>query len=65
MTKDEIKDLGARAGWTFSQTFLAIVTAAGLGWVDINVIDTAFMSGIAAVLSGLKTFAMSKRGLES
>ena len=57
---DELKDLLERCIWTFVESFasaLVIVPAMG---VDISTIEVAALSGGAAVLSVLKTFAKKK-----
>ena len=57
---DELKDLLERCIWTFIESFasaLVIVPAMG---VDISTFEVAALSGGAAVLSVLKSFAKKK-----
>jgi len=57
---DELKDLLERCIWTFVESFasaLVIVPAMG---VDISTLEVAALSGGAAVLSVLKSFAKKK-----
>lgn len=61
LTKDELKDLGTRAFWTFIQTLLAIVVAAGANWVDPKVWQAGAIAGGAAVLSAVKTWVVTKK----
>lgn len=55
MTLDYIKDIVVRAAWTGAQAGLAIVVAAGNGWVDVDVWRGAAVVAIASALAALKT----------
>jgi hypothetical protein len=55
MNPDLVKDLAARAGWTFAQSALGVVVAAGAGWLDLDVWNAAGVAGVAAALAAIKT----------
>jgi len=64
----DVKDLAARAAWTFLQAFLAVFLLAGESIVDLLfrgdweqlyvVVLAATVAGIAAGLSALKTLTL-------
>jgi hypothetical protein len=57
---EEYKDLIERCLWTFVETFTStLVITPALG-VDISTLEVAVLSGGAAVLSVLKSFAKKK-----
>ena len=49
------KDLGERCIATFLETFLAMVTAEAMTGGDADLLRSAFVGGLASVLSLLKT----------
>ena len=49
------KDLGERCVATFLETFLAMVTAEAMTGGDADLLRSAFVGGLASVLSLLKT----------
>ena len=58
--REEHKDLIERCLWTFVETFTStLVITPALG-VDISTLEVAVLSGGAAVLSVLKSFAKKK-----
>ena len=61
-TKAELIDLFWRSVWTFVQATTAAVTAAGIGWVDVSLRESAIIGGLGAVASVLKNFAAQKLG---
>ena len=61
-TKTEIIDLFWRSMWTFVNTFLGALLAAGTGWVHIDPAQGALISGIGAVLTLIKSYASNKLG---
>lgn len=52
---DRMRDILERAAWTAAQSALAVLVAAGTGWLDVNVWKAAGIAGVAAGLSALKT----------
>lgn len=54
LTKDQLKDLGARALWTFLQAFAAALAVTGL---SIGAVTAAALAGLAAMLSVVKTYS--------
>jgi hypothetical protein len=57
----DYRDLAERAAFTAVETALAVVVAAGSGWVDVNVWKAAAISGVAAGLSAVKTWFVQRR----
>ena len=58
MFKDiDWNDLGERCIATFMETFLAMITAQALTGSDQDLLKSAFIGGLAAVLALLKAFA--------
>lgn len=55
-----MKNVVERAGWTFLQTALAVVGAAGLNWVNVGTLKAALVAGGAAALSVVKTLAQDQ-----
>ena len=56
MFKDlDFKDLGERCVATFVETFIAMITAEALTGSDGDLLRSAFVGGLASVLSLLKT----------
>ena len=56
MFKDlDFKDLGERCIATFVETFIAMITAEALTGSDGDLLRSAFVGGLASVLSLLKT----------
>ena len=49
------KDLGERCIATFLETFLALITAEAMTGGDQDLLRSAFVGGLASVLSLLKT----------
>jgi hypothetical protein len=49
------KDLGERCIATFLETFLAMITAEAMTGGDADLLRSAFVGGLASVLSLLKT----------
>ena len=49
------KDLGERCIATFLETFLAMITAEAMTCGDADLLRSAFVGGLASVLSLLKT----------
>jgi len=49
------KDLGERCVATFLETFLAMITAEAMTGGDADLLRSAFVGGLASVLSLLKT----------
>lgn len=54
-------DLLERAAWTASETFLAVLVAAGVDFVDLAVWKTAAVAAGAAALSAFKTAIQQRR----
>lgn len=61
---DMMRDLLERAAWTAVQSALAVVVAAGSGWLDVNVWKAAGVAGVAAGLSALKTAVVARRSTD-
>ena len=58
MFKDiDWNDLGERCIATFMETFLAMITAQALTGSDQDLLESAFIGGLASVLALLKAFA--------
>lgn len=55
------QDVANRAAWTFAQSALAVLVAAGTDFVDGAVWKSAAIGGLAAVFSFLKNVAMGAR----
>lgn len=55
------KDIASRAEWTFAQAALAVVGAAGAGFVSVQVWKAAAIAGGAAVISMLKNIFVQKQ----
>ena len=56
------QDTSIRAAKTFGQAFLAVVIAAGITSVsdiDLQLLDAAFVAGLAAVMSLVNNVALS------
>jgi hypothetical protein len=56
------QDIGIRAAKTFGQAFLAVVIAAGITSVsdiDLQLLDAAFVSGLAALMSLVNNVAIA------
>ena len=59
------KDIGVRAAKTFGQAFLAVVVAAGitsLGDVNLQLLDAAFVAGLAAAASFVNNLFLNSNG---
>lgn len=54
------KDMLTRAGWTFVQTLLAVVVAAGTDYVNVATWRAAVVAAGAAALSSLKTAVVQR-----
>jgi hypothetical protein len=54
-------DTGERALFTFLETFLALVLANGQNWLDVTVLRSAAIGGVAAVLAVLKAAIASRK----
>lgn len=59
-TKDQLIDLGYRAGWTATQAFSGGLL--GTAIFDLSVGEAAGVAALAAVLSTIKTFASQRLG---
>ena len=57
-----MRDMLERAGWTFTETFLAVALAAGADWVEVSTLRAALLAGLASGLSVVKTYAAQHRG---
>lgn len=55
MTCVYVKDIVVRAVWTGVQAGLAVVVAAGAGWVDVSVWRLGGVAAVAAALAAIKT----------
>ena len=58
------KDTAVRAAKTFGQAFLAVVVAAGItsvGDIDLQLLDAAFVAGLAAGLSFVNNVALQAK----
>lgn len=55
-----MRNVVERAAWTFAETALAVVGAAGLDWVNVGTLKAALIAGGAAALSVVKTFAKDR-----
>jgi hypothetical protein len=62
MTKAELKDVVERCVWTAIETATAVLVAAGTGWLEASVWQTAGVTAGAAVLSVIKNVATTKLG---
>lgn len=63
-TKDEVLELLMRSFWTFVKTFLATLTAAGTGVVQLDALQMAAISGLGAVISVVQIYAAQKLSAE-
>ncbi len=61
-TKTEIIDLFWRSLWTFVNTFVGSLLAAGTGWVHIDPQQAAMIAAVGAVLTLVKSYASNKLG---
>lgn len=61
-TRSELEALVWRSFWTAIQTGTAVVVAAGLDWIDINVWQLAGTAAVGGVLSVVKNYASQKLG---
>jgi hypothetical protein len=59
--KQWLIDTGERALFTFLETFLALVLANGQDWLDVTVLRSAAIGGVAAVLAVLKAAIASRK----
>jgi hypothetical protein len=59
--KQWLIDTGERALFTFLETFLALVLANGQNWLDVTVLRSAAIGGVAAVLAVLKAAIASRK----
>lgn len=64
MSNVDWQDVADRAVWTFAQSFLAVLVAAGTNFVDGAVWKSAAVSGLAAVFSALKNIVAGVRSAE-
>ncbi len=58
------KDVVVRAAKTFGQAFIAVVIAAGItsvSDVDLQLLDAAFVAGLAALLSFVNNVALQAK----
>ena len=58
------KDVAVRAAKTFGQAFVAVVVAAGItsvSDVDLQLLDAAFVAGLAALLSFVNNVALQAK----
>lgn len=55
-----MRNVFERAAWTFAQTALAVVGAAGFDWVNVGTLKAALVASGAAALSVLKTLAQDQ-----
>ncbi len=56
------RDTAERAVSTAAQSAVAVLSAEGLGLLDVSWLDTASVSGLAALLAVLKALAASHMG---
>lgn len=56
---DELRDIGIRAFKTFIQVFIAGITAEAITGFDIDTLETAGLSGLAAAVSVLMNAALN------
>ncbi len=61
-TKTELIDLFWRSLWTFVNTFIGALLAAGTGWVHIDPSQAALVGGVGSVLTLVKSYASNKLG---
>lgn len=54
---DSMSNMFERAGWTFVQAFLAVFVVG-----DQSTLKVALISGIAAAMSVVKTYAKERKG---
>lgn len=54
------RDVAERAGWTFVQTFLGVLSAAALFNLDVTVIAAGAAAAVADALVVVKEFAKSR-----
>tara|TARA_R100001198_G_C5110419_1_gene138216 strand:- start:311 stop:499 length:189 start_codon:yes stop_codon:yes gene_type:complete len=54
---DELNDMLERAFWTFVEAFIGALTVAPLVGIEAETVQLAALSGGAAALSVVKTFA--------
>lgn len=57
---DSLQDTLARASKSFLQAMLAVVVAAGSGWISVTMWQTALVAGVVAAASIVKTWLASK-----
>lgn len=56
----DFRDVADRAGWTFVQTFLGVLTASALLDFDISVLAAGAAAAVADALVVVKEFAKAK-----
>ena len=56
----DFRDVADRAGWTFVQTFLGVMTASALLDLDVTLIAAAVAAAVADALVVVKEFAKAK-----
>jgi hypothetical protein len=59
--KQWLIDMGERALFTFLETFLALVLAAGTDWLNLSAIRAAGIGALAATLAVLKAAIASRK----
>ena len=57
---DELKDMLARALWTFIEAFLSALVISPIAGIEANALQIAAIAGGGAALSVIKTFAKKK-----
>ena len=62
---DDLKDMLERVVWTFIEAFIGALTIAPLVGVEAETVQLAALSGGAAALAVVKTFAAKKIGKSS
>jgi len=59
---EELKDMLERVAWTFVEAFIGALTIAPLVGIDANAVQLAALSGGAAALAVIKTYAKKQIG---
>ena len=59
----DVRDLVERTVYTAAEAGLAVLVAAGAGWVDVDVWRGAGVAAVAAALAAVKTWVVQRRGV--
>lgn len=59
----DVRDLVERTVFTAAEAGLAVLVAAGAGWVDVGVWRGAGVAAVAAALAAVKTWVVQRRGV--